>query len=58
MDIIYKSTRGDAKEYKASAAVIKGIADDGGLFVPDRIPKIFLLGLFLYLLFIIVEHIL
>ena len=40
MDIIYKSTRGDAKEYTASAAVIKGIADDGGLFVPDNIPKI------------------
>ncbi len=40
MDIIYKSTRGDAKEYTASAAVIKGIADDGGLFVPDSIPRI------------------
>ena len=28
------------KEYTASAAVIKGIADDGGLFVPDNIPKL------------------
>ena len=40
MDIIYRSTRGDSKEYTASAAIIKGIADDGGLFVPDRIPAI------------------
>ena len=40
MDIKYKSTRGDMKGYTASAAVIKGIADDGGLFVPDNIPKL------------------
>lgn len=39
MDLIYKSTRGGSKEYTASEAVIKGIADDGGLFVPDHIPQ-------------------
>ncbi|MCR4807516.1 MAG: threonine synthase [Lachnospiraceae bacterium] len=38
MDIIYTSTRGDAKGYKASEAIIKGLCDDGGLFVPDRFP--------------------
>ena len=38
MDIIYKSTRGDKKEYIASQAIIQGLADDGGLFVPDRFP--------------------
>ena len=40
MDMIYKSTRGDGREYTASAAVIKGLADDGGLFVPSYIPKL------------------
>ncbi|MBR6469265.1 MAG: threonine synthase, partial [Lachnospiraceae bacterium] len=39
MDIIYKSTRGDKREYTASEAIIKGLCDDGGLFVPDRFPK-------------------
>ena len=40
MDIIYRSTRGDATAYKASEAIIKGLCDDGGLFVPDRFPKL------------------
>ena len=40
MEIKYKSTRGDAREYTASEAIIKGIADDGGLFVPNVIPKL------------------
>ena len=38
MDIRYHSTRGEAKEYRASEAILKGLADDGGLFVPDQIP--------------------
>ena len=38
MDILYRSTRGDAVPYKASEAIIKGLCDDGGLFVPDRFP--------------------
>ena len=40
MDIIYRSTRGDRTPYTASQAVIKGLCDDGGLFVPDRFPKL------------------
>ena len=40
MDIIYRSTRGDATPYTASQAIIKGLCDDGGLFVPDRFPKL------------------
>lgn len=40
MDILYRSTRGDAAAYKASEAIIKGLCDDGGLFVPDRFPRL------------------
>lgn len=40
MDILYRSTRGDAAEYKASQAIIKGLCDDGGLFVPGRFPRL------------------
>ena len=39
MELKYKSTRGDKREYTASEAIIRGIADDGGLFVPTFIPK-------------------
>lgn len=35
----YISTRGDSREYTASAAIISGLADDGGLFVPKSLPK-------------------
>lgn len=38
--MLYYSTRGDKKPYKASEAIIKGLADDGGLFVPDSFPKL------------------
>ena len=38
--MIYRSTRGAEKEYAASEAVIKGLSDDGGLFVPDSFPKL------------------
>ena len=38
MDILYKSTRGGGKPVTASEAILKGLADDGGLFVPERIP--------------------
>jgi threonine synthase len=38
-DMFYKSTRGGG--YVSGAdAIIKGMADDGGLFVPDHIPNI------------------
>ena len=36
----YISTRGYEKKYKASEAIIQGIAPDGGLFVPDEIPHL------------------
>jgi len=38
--MIYKSTRGFEKQFSASEAVIKGLCDDGGLFVPDSFPKL------------------
>ncbi|MDO8639631.1 MAG: threonine synthase [bacterium] len=41
--IYYKSTRGDRGLYTFSEAVLKGIAEDGGLFVPEIIPQ-FTLG--------------
>ncbi|MFA7636655.1 MAG: threonine synthase [Monoglobales bacterium] len=40
MQMKYKSTRGKAKEVSAAQAIVKGIAEDGGLFVPERIPAI------------------
>ncbi len=36
----YKSTRGKAAEVEAAQAIVKGIAEDGGLFVPETIPAI------------------
>ena len=38
--IKYKSTRGSADEKTASQAVIRGIAEDRGLYVPDSIPAL------------------
>ncbi|MBE5871722.1 MAG: threonine synthase [Lachnospiraceae bacterium] len=40
MEVLYKSTRSDSAPVKASEAILKGLADDGGLFVPDQIPKL------------------
>lgn len=40
MDIMYKSTRSNQERVTASQAILKGLADDGGLFVPERIPKL------------------
>ncbi|HEX9804636.1 MAG TPA: threonine synthase [Candidatus Dojkabacteria bacterium] len=36
----YISTRGDKKKYTFSEAVLEGIAQDGGLFVPEHLPTI------------------
>lgn len=36
----YQSTRGDGKTLTAAEAIARGIAEDGGLFVPDALPKI------------------
>lgn len=38
--IHYKSTRGDKKLFTSSQAILQGISEDGGLFVPDSIPDI------------------
>lgn len=38
--MLYKSTRGKGKIVKASEAIIRGIAEDGGLYVPEKFPKI------------------
>lgn len=40
MQVLYRSTRGTDKAYTASEAILKGLSEDGGLFVPDRIPKL------------------
>ena len=40
MDLMYKSTRSDNETVTASQAILKGLADDGGLFVPTSIPKL------------------
>lgn len=37
MEILYKSTRGGGAAITASKAVLQGLAEDGGLFVPDAI---------------------
>lgn len=38
MDVLYKSTRGDGSTVTASKAILKGLAGDGGLYVPVQIP--------------------
>jgi len=39
MDISYKSTRGDKKHISSAEAILSGVAPDGGLYVPERIPS-------------------
>ena len=38
-NLVYKSTRGHGDPVSASYAIVHGIAEDGGLFVPDHLPK-------------------
>lgn len=38
MELIYKSTRNANETVTASMAILKGLANEGGLFVPDKIP--------------------
>ena len=38
MEVLYSSTRNGRIQVKASEAILKGLSDDGGLFVPDHIP--------------------
>lgn len=40
MDLFYTSTRNNQEKVTASQAILKGLADDGGLFVPREIPKL------------------
>ncbi len=40
MEILYRSTRSDNEKVTASQAILKGLADDGGLFVPTELPKL------------------
>lgn len=38
MDLRYKSTRDSELRVSASEAILKGLAPDGGLFVPEKLP--------------------
>lgn len=38
--MIYKSTRGNTQQVSGTMAVILGLAEDGGLFVPTEIPTV------------------
>ena len=38
MEILYRSTRGGQEKVTASNAVLQGLAKDGGLFVPEKLP--------------------
>ena len=40
MQVLYKSTRGNEETVTASMAILKGLSDDGGLFVPTEIPAL------------------
>ena len=40
MEVLYNSTRSNSQPLKASQAILKGLSEDGGLFVPDHIPAL------------------
>ena len=40
LEVLYHSTRGMGEPVKASQAILKGLAEDGGLFVPDHVPAL------------------
>ena len=40
MNLVYHSTRNSEEIATASEAILKGLTSDGGLFVPDSIPKL------------------
>ena len=39
-EVLYSSTRGAQGRIKASEAILRGLAPDGGLYVPDHIPHL------------------
>ncbi len=40
MEVMYQSTRGKGDLVTSSQAILKGLSDDGGLFVPTQIPRL------------------
>ncbi|MDD2979646.1 MAG: threonine synthase [Hespellia sp.] len=40
MNLLYKSTRNADRTVTASEAILKGLAEDGGLFMPTALPKL------------------
>ena len=40
MELVYRSTRNAQETATASEAILKGLANEGGLFVPDQIPAL------------------
>lgn len=38
MDLFYRSTRSKGEAVTASQAILRGLADDGGLYVPESVP--------------------
>ena len=40
MEVLYRSTRGNNDTVTASQAILKGLSEDGGLFVPTQIPRL------------------
>lgn len=40
MNLLYQSTRDSSEVVTASQAILKGLASDGGLFVPKELPKL------------------
>ena len=40
MDVYYHSTRNKDVRVTASQAILQGLSEDGGLFVPERIPSL------------------
>lgn len=40
MSLMFKSTRDAENKVTASQAILKGLADDGGLYVPEKLPTL------------------
>lgn len=40
MEVLYSSTRDSGRKITASQAILQGLSEDGGLFVPDHIPAL------------------
>ena len=38
--MLYRSTRGGVEAVTASRAILQGLAEDGGLFVPETVPAL------------------